>query len=633
MRRSICFCEPSFAIAGESNTWKFVYTPSIDLPKGTSLTFDLLSSKKPGEWQIPESNPKAKTNLIWATIAAGKPIYAKIHQGSAFESPKFEFSLPSALKSGEHFSIFMGSPASGAKTGNFCQTNIQRRRPFKLLIDTKVKGQIVEPEIFHMDVKGNLLKTLRIIVPSFVARNRRFDIVIRFEDVFGNLTSNAPKETLIELTYENLRENLYWKLFIPETGFITLPNLYFNEPGIYRIQLKNLSTKELFFSPPIKCFPESSDSLFWGLLHGESEKFDAGENIESFLRQCRDEKALQFISTSPFDSEQETSNDKWKNISNQIAEINEEERFITFLGFQWEGTPREEGIREFIYTKDSKPILRKKDIKHNSLKKIYKIYQPKDLISIPCFTMSADFLFDFKEFNPEFERVAEIYNCWGCSECTEKEGNPFPIRKSVKKTEENEAGALRKALNNNCRFGFVAGGLDDRGIYSSFYGSEHVQYSPGLTAIIATTQTRDVLLDALYHRRCYATTGERIVIDLQVAQSPMGSELDTQKRPGLAYSRHLTGYAIGTDYIQKIEIIRNGKVYATFTPEGNSYEFAIDDTDPIASITLDGGSEKPPFVYYYLRVLQKNGHMAWSSPVWIDHFEEKNGKKMKKKGL
>ena len=33
---------------------------------------------------------------------------------------------------------------------------------------------------------------------------------------------------------------IYWKLFIPETGFITLPNLYFNEPGVYKIQLKNL---------------------------------------------------------------------------------------------------------------------------------------------------------------------------------------------------------------------------------------------------------------------------------------------------------------------------------------------------------------------------------------------------------
>ncbi len=631
MRRSICLCEPGYAIAGESNTWKFVYTSSNDLPKGTSLVFDILSSNKPGEWQIPQVDPKTKNNLIWAAMGSSKPLFAKQIHGSAFASAKFEFILPSPLRAGEDFTIFMGSPNPSAKTNNQCQTYVQRRRSFKLIIDPKVKGQIVEPKIFHLDVKGNLLHNLKIIVPSFVSRNRRFDIVIRFEDIYGNLTSNAPKETLIQLSYENLRENLYWKLFIPETGFITLPNLYFNEPGIYRIQLKNLNKQELFFSPPIKCFAESNDSLFWGLLHGESEKFDSCENIESFLRQCRDEKSYQFISTSPFDSEQETSNDQWKHISTQVAEINEEERFITLLGFQWEGTPKEEGAREFIYTKDNKPLLRKKDIKHNSLKKIYKIYQPKDLISIPCFTMSGNYNFDFQDYHPDFERVVEIYNAWGCSECTEKEGNLFPIRKSPKKIDENEEGSLRRALNRNCRFGFVAGGLDDRGIYSSLYPSDQVQYSPGLTAIIATVQTREALLDALYRRHCYATTGERIVIDLQVAQNPMGSELNTEKRPGLFYNRHITGFAIGTDQIQKIELFRNGKLYTSFSPEMNHYEFVIDDTDPLASIVLGGGKEKPPFVYYYLRVIQKNGHVAWSSPIWVDYIEDKNAKKTKKK--
>jgi hypothetical protein len=631
MRRSICVCEPSFATAGESKTWKFIYTPSIDLPKGTSFVFDLLSSPKPGDWQIPDINPKSKSNLIWATAAEGKPIYARLHQTNSFASPQFEFLLPAQLKAGEHFTLFIGSPLASSKTCNQSQTYVQRRRSFKLSIDTKVKGQVLEPEIFHMDVRGNLLKTLKIIVPSFVTRNRRFDVVIRFEDIYGNLTSNAPEGTLIELTYENLRENLYWKLFIPETGFITLPNLYFNEPGIYRIQLKNLSTKELFFSPPMKCFSESEDSLFWGVLHGESERFDARDNIENFLRQCRDEKAMQFISTSPFDSEEETSNDQWKHICTQIAEINEEERFITFLGFQWAGTSKEEGLRQFLYTKDLKPLLRKKDIKHNSLKKIYKIYQPKDLLSIPSFTMGSEIPFDFKDYNSEFERVAEIYNSWGSSECTEKEGNLFPIRKSPKKSDENAEGSFRNALNHNCRFGFVAGGLDDRGSYSSFYSSDQVQYPPGLTAIIATTQTREALLEALYNRHCYATTGERMVIDLHVAQAPMGSELNTEKRPGLSYSRHLSGYVIGTDKIQKVEIIRNGKLFTTYEPEGNSYEFAVDDTDPLSTIALNGGNEKPPFVYYYLRVLQKNGSMAWSSPIWIDCIEDKNSKKPKKK--
>jgi len=33
---------------------------------------------------------------------------------------------------------------------------------------------------------------------------------------------------------------------------------------------------------------------------------------------------------------------------------------------------------------------------------------------------------------------------------------------------------------------------------------------------------------------------------------------------------------------------------------------------------LTTGKEESPFAYYYLRVLQKDGHMAWSSPIWVD---------------
>src|SRR5947207_2102390 len=40
MRRSICYCEPAQALAGEYNTWNFVYTSSTSLPKGTKFKFD-----------------------------------------------------------------------------------------------------------------------------------------------------------------------------------------------------------------------------------------------------------------------------------------------------------------------------------------------------------------------------------------------------------------------------------------------------------------------------------------------------------------------------------------------------------------------------------------------------------------
>lgn len=627
MRRSICFCEPNHALAGDPATWKFVYTTASHLPKGAKLRFDLESKGRELDWQIPGTNLKEKANVIWAELPNGKAISPARVEHPETMTPSFEFTLPIEMKPGDTLNIIIKD--------NGAQKTVQRRRPFHLFIDPKGKGDYKESETFFLDVRGNHLNTLKIIAPSLVSRNKRFDVIVRFEDIYGNLTSNAPEGTLIDLSYEHLRENLSWKLFVPETGFIALPNLYFNEPGIYKIQLRNLKTKEHFLSPPIKCLPDGALSLYWGMLHGESVKIDSSENIEAFLRHMRDDRALQFFATSSFDSEEETSNEIWKDVSTQVAEFNEDDRFVALLGFQWLGEPKEEGLRQFIYSKDMKPILRRKDTKSNSLKKIYKTSNPKEMIAIPSFSMGKTTCYDFNDFNAEFERVVEIYNAWGSSECTGKEGNTRPIEGGKNGIQQSEEGSVQKALNQGCRFGFIAGGLDDRGPYQNLFDADQTQYTPGLTAILAKEHNRTSIIEALQARSCYATTGERIIIGLHIAGFSMGSELDTKNRPGLEFNRHITGYCIGTQPIVKAEVIRNGKVLRKLEIKDGIVEFEIDDMDPLLQIALEPREDKPPFVYYYLRAQQEDGHMAWSSPIWVD-FSSKNGtaastKKMKKR--
>ena len=636
MRRSICYCEPNAALAGDTHTWKFIYTTATQLPKGTKLRFDLQSKGRPIDWQIPQTNLKEKSNLIWAELPGGKILNAVQVEQPQLLTPSFEFTLPIEMKPGETLSILMGSQdKDGAKKGNACQKAVQRRRPFNLFIDPKGKGDYKENEVFYLDVRGNQLKTLRIVAPSLVSRNKRFDVIVRFEDIYGNLTSNAPEGTLIDLSYEHLRENLSWKLFVPETGFIALPNLYFNEPGIYKIQLRNLKTKEQYHSPPIKCLPEGALSLYCGMLHGESERIDSAENIEAFLRHMRDDRALQFFATSCFDSEEETSNDVWKGIVQQVAEFNEDDRFVAMLGFQWLGEPKEEGLRQFLYSKDSKPILRRKDTKNNSLKKIYKTNNPKEIIAMPSFSMGNKTCTDFSDFNPEFERVAEIYNSWGSSECPSKEGNLRPIQGGKNGIAETAEGSLIKALNHGCRFGFCAGGYDDRGPYSDLYETDQTQYSAGLTAILSKEHSRASLFEALQARSCYATTGERMIVGFHIAGFGMGAEIDTKNRPGLEFNRHITGYAIGTQPLSEAILIRNGKVFRSLPVKDDRLEFEIDDMDPLSQIALEPKSDRPPFAYYYLRVVQQDGHIVWSSPIWVDLTSRSapisSGKKNKKK--
>lgn len=627
MRRSVCFCEPKSALAGEIATRNFVYTPANLLPKGARLKFDFLSKGREIDWQIPQTNLKTKSNLIWMELPNNKELGAKEVTAPKQKVPQFEFILPIDVKPGEQITICLGSPdpKQSDKKGNQGQTFIQRRRTFNLYIDPKGKGNYKETESFQLDIRGNVLASIRCVVTSIVNKNQRFDVIVRFEDAYGNLSGNAPEGTLIEFSYEQLRENINWKLFVPETGFIALPNLYFNEIGIYKIQLKNLMTNDTFYSSPIKCFADHANQLYWGLFHGESVLYDAGKNIESCLRYNRDDKALQFYSTSSFESEDETPSDLWKMITSQISEFNEEDRFTTYLGMQWCGAAESEGLRQIIYLKDNKPILRKNESKSNNLKKIYKSHQPKDLISIPSFTMANQCVYNFENFTPEYEHVVEIYNAWGSSECLSSEGNTKPIySKSKKGFNEKKEGSIRAALNNNYRFGFVAGGLDDRGIFSKLYDTDQVQYTPGLTAVLSPNHSRDSIIQALMNHSCYATTGARMIIGLNIAEKPMGTKLDIQNKPGLSFNRHITGYAIGTTQIKEITIFRNGKEYKTFKPEADFFEFTMDDSDLLEKLLLKANNGNPECVYYYMRVIQEDEHIAWTSPIWVDVTPSEN---------
>lgn len=620
MRRSICYSEPKYALAGQPSFIRFTYSPANNLPKGTRIKFDPLSKGREIDWQIPATNLKESDNLIWLQAASGTKVSAKAIQGKSLICPQFEFVLPSEIKAGEEFCIYFGSDEKNGRPP-YAQHHVQRRRPFHLYIDPKGKGDYKEPEVFTIDVKGNRLENIRVIAPSLVMKNERFDIVVRFEDCFGNLTSHAEEGTLIELSYDQLRENLNWKLFVPETGFINLPNLYFNEPGIYRIKLLNTFTKKTFLSDPIYCIEaEEKRSLYWGSFHGESDRYDASQQIESCLRYFRDDSAYHFYGSSSFENEEETSADVWKGVTMQVAEFNEEDRFITYLGMQWFHNAEDEGLRQLVFSKDNKPLLRKKESKSNNLRKIYKSHVPKELIGIPSFTMAKGFGYNFEEFCPEYEPVVEIYNAWGSSECTKKEGNLKPITGNGKGIEEYAQGSIRNALNKGLKFGFVAGGLDDRGVFAGLYQSSQVQYTPGVTAIVSDSQSRDSLFNALRERRCYATTGARIILDMQIASKSMGSILSTKSKPGLCYNRYISGYVIGTSKIKKAEIFRNGETLKEFTSEENSLFFEFDEMEPLEKKLLTpANKEQPPFTYYYLRVQQEDGHVAWCSPIWIEH--------------
>ena len=74
----------------------------------------------------------------------------------------------------------------------------------------------------------------------------------------------------------------------------------------------------------------------------------------------------------------------------------------------------------------------------------------------------------------------------------------------------------------------------------------------GLGALRASTLTRDALFDAMRDRAAYATSGERMILDVSVNGAEMGT------RTAFAEERRITGRVVGTAPIANVAVIKNG---------------------------------------------------------------------------
>ena len=123
-------------------------------------------------------------------------------------------------------------------------------------------------------------------------------------------------------------------------------------------------------------------------------------------------------------------------------------------------------------------------------------------------------------------------------------------------------------------------------------------YNGGLTAVFAKEKTRESIWKALYERRCYATTGPRIYLEFSINGYPMGSELNANKRK-------LDIYCIGTYFVFQIEVIKNNRTIHRTESNSPECRFSFDD---IPEREED---------FYYIRIIQQDKEMAWSSPIWV----------------
>ncbi|HJR49778.1 MAG TPA: DUF3604 domain-containing protein, partial [Gemmatimonadales bacterium] len=147
-------------------------------------------------------------------------------------------------------------------------------------------------------------------------------------------------------------------------------------------------------------------------------------------------------------------------------------------------------------------------------------------------------------------------------------------------------------------------------------GSYHVNDGNGLACVQAPELTRDAIWTALYDRRCYATTGDRILVDVTMDGHPMGTDLAVDL--AAHGPRGFTMRLAGTATITLVELLRNNEVVFTARPDRDVWHGEWIDVDPLGPLALRPTfAGDRPFVFYYLRLTQANRQQAWASPIWL----------------
>lgn len=339
---------------------------------------------------------------------------------------------------------------------------------------------------------------------------------------------------------------------------------------------------------------------------------------DDFFRYARTVSGLDFVALT--DHDHALDDETWGAVQDGVRRHYDPGQFVTFLGYEW--TNNRYGHQNVYFPGDAGPLIRARGEGGQFI-------TPEDLwrrwkadgvraISIPHHVGVSQFPIDWTFYDPVFQPVTEVTSLWGNflkyhSPSQTRISNLLPGR------------FVSEALEDGYRLGFVGGSdsHDCRPGNPTFGGRikpnavagkpmGHNPLAPpnvthlgddtcntrGLTAVWASALTREALWDAIRRGHTYATTGARIYIRAGIGDAVPGDAVGS-------LAAGLTVDVIGTHLLADVSVVFNNDTVYRVAPDSDRVQFTWD-LPPCEA----GG-------FLYLRVRQRDGHQAWTSPMWI----------------
>lgn len=453
--------------------------------------------------------------------------------------------------------------------------------------------------------------TLEVIAPSLVPSGKPFTTAVKIRDIFHNAVIDYQGRLAFRAgPFRGLQKSI--SVSRRDRGVKQIKRVSCSRSGISRIQVREPDLGIRTKSNPVWTDRPGGEQLVWGELHCHSAF--SSDNKRNGLRVRpgdmyeigRDANRLDFMCITdhhePWRGQGSVlTRAEWAEFRD-AARAAQRKTFLPLMGFEYSGH-EQRGHTNVLFRDLEVPYPGRNLL---DVETVWRHYTRRGIpfMTIPHLHTKLGRRFNDGRWpfvNPEAECLVEMYSCHGRFEYF----NNRPWLKTDNPPDPHRT--VQDLLAKGMRYGIVGGSDGHKG-------------HPGqdsMTAVYVKALTRKALWDALRARRCYATTHARILLDVTLEGLRMGEEsrLAAEQARDAGLARRMDVTAAGTEPILRVDVVRNGQDCFTLSPDRLDVSFDWADEEAPEKHVMRIGNDW--FVYYYVRVIQADGEMAWSSPIWL----------------
>jgi len=579
--------------AGQLGSWEIEYTVGkygID-DRGTIK----IAWRNVSDWATPQFDEPM--DMGYTTVTTTGNAKVKI-ENSKYQRPFLKcvmvYVYDGYLCEGDKVKIVFGDVSEGSP-GIRAQTFKENNHEFKVLVDPYGARKYKEiPETLKVNILGGKAHEIQVIAPSIIKKDEEFDFVVRCIDEYGNPAEGFVGRVEFDISELNSRDYKIKESVVFSKGEKSVKrvcgNIIHKEAAIHisadccKYGLNTISNG--FF-----CKEKIKYNIYWGDMHGQNNLTLGTGTMDEYYSFARDFGAVDFSGWQGNDFE--IDNNKWDKVRKKTQEYNEPGRFLTFLGYEWSGLTSGGGDHNVFFLDDndkfypsSNWLSEKEDMDNNDnaypISELWnKLEGRKDVMAIPH-VGGRHANFDY--YNQNLIKLIEVHSHHGTFDW-------FALEAMKRKM---KVGFVASSDDHTCRLG-----ISYPLCLIGSKGPTSFDVISGLVGVYSKDLTKKSIWEALTARRCYASTFNRLHLNVMIDNHFMGEEIECEESPIINIQ------AIGSTPIENIEIYNGTElIHDKYLLE------ACDNTSNIRKIKI---------LWSGVRIRTRSKSADWSGMVYVDN--------------